>query len=226
MIRWLTSNLGLPTADCKTYLRPSAWPVPPGVLYAACKEPSNAAACLQLASDALARDALPYWGMPVPNLYEQELISWLLRYAWYQPSSLDACTITLENYGWIYDAQTVSGVEGQHLKQTYPISFETWLKNAPAGVVLAERRVRLNATGTGYEWDVRNAKFFAPLPDPDLEDFVPPLVSNYVAANMRSYLAAAKALLLGAEGKLSDVRDWFGVYSPNLSNAPTEWGNP
>lgn len=200
--------------------------MPPGVVYAACKDPQNAGACLQLASDALARAAQPYWGMPVPNLYEQDLISWLLRYAWYRPDALDACTITLDTFGWIYDAQTVSGLDGQHLKATYPVSFEAWLRNAPAGVVLAERRLRPKADLSGYEWDVRSARFFAPLPDPDFVNYIPPGVSPYLAANMQKYLTVAKALLLGAEGKLSDVTDWFVVYAPNLSNAPTEWGNP
>jgi hypothetical protein len=233
-VRWLgQTRLGAPrtnvTEACHKFTQPTAWTLPPGIRTSACADLINFNACLQIATDALTRVDQPFWGMPVPNLYEQSLLAWLLRYGWFNTKALQACTVTLNSYGAAYDAVNLpctnsqECAEKQHLTENYPVSFQTWLEGAPTGVVIAERRVRPREDFGGFEWDVGNSKFYAPLPDPDFEDYVPPGVSIYIADNMRAYLTGLKALMLGQEGKLSDVRDWFVVYAPNLSNAPTEW---
>ncbi len=230
MIRWLEApsnpssklgapeqnRLGTPTLDCHAGLTPASWPL---ALGASCLSSFNAQACQSLASQALANASQPYWNMPVPNLYEQDLISWLLKYGWLNQNALNACTITLNTYGDAFDAATVPAAQ----RQILPVSFDTWLRKAPVGVVIAERKLRAKADFSGYEWDVRNAKFYAPPPDPDFDNYIPAGVSIYVADNVRAFMAAWKALLLGQEGKLSDTKEWFCVYAPNLSNAPTEW---
>ncbi len=178
----------------------------------------------------------PYWGMPVPNVSEQNLLAWVLRWGWLRSDATNSCTVTLAGDGQAYDPVALQQnctasrdggssacAEAGLMAMNYAMPFQAWLENASAGVVIAERRMRVSDRFS-YEWDVRNAKFYAPPPDRDFAGYIPQGLSPYVAANLARYVAGLKALMLGQQGKLSDVRDWFVVYAPNLSNAPTEWG--
>jgi len=196
--------------------------------------------CLTLAESVLAGVAQPYWGLPFPTPYEAEVIRWLVGYGYVASDKATSCKLSLGQGDMsIYDANqwrgwfdTVCQLGGggsgaacagvvTELKR-YNVPFAEWMKRAAdsgQGVVLAGRVAKIDPMTGQTSWDVNAAEFFAPTVEDDLPlGLLGAVVPPQLAAGLKTYLAALKAILMARAGRLGAAKELFIVYAPALAN--------